>query len=72
MSFWDERLLRNLDLCMMAMFNSKERTVEEWAGLFRKASEGFKFLGAKNVGGLLWIIEAEWVGGEEGKREGDR
>ena len=59
---FDERLIRGLDLCMLAMFNSKERTVEEWKGLLTSASKGLKFLGAKRPGGLLWIVEAEWVG----------
>ena len=60
---WDERLLRNLDLCMAVMFNSKERTVGEWEALFRGASDGFRFLGARRPEqGLLWIVEAEWAG----------
>jgi hypothetical protein len=53
-SSWDDKLLRCLDLCMMAMFTSKERTVEEWA-------TRFKFVGArKPESSLLWIIEAVW------------
>jgi hypothetical protein len=46
---------------MMAMFTSKERTVEEWAGLFQAADTRFKFVGArKPESSLLWIIEAVW------------
>jgi hypothetical protein len=61
LSSWDDKLLRSLDLCMMSMFNSKERTVEEWAGLFGKADGRFRFMGAKKrEGSLLWIIEAVW------------
>jgi hypothetical protein len=60
-SSWDDKLLRCLDLCMMAMFTSKERTVEEWAGLFQAADTRFKFVGArKPESSLLWIIEAVW------------
>lgn len=60
-SSWDDKLLRSLDLCMMAMFNSKERTVEEWKALFHEADPSFRFLGAKRPeGSLLWIIEAVW------------
>jgi O-methyltransferase domain len=60
-SSWDEKLLRSLDLCMMAMFNSKERTVEEWKALFQEADPRFRFLSAKRPeGSLLWIIEAVW------------
>lgn len=48
---------------MQAMFNSKERTVGEWEGLFAAASKGFRFLGArKPKEGLLWIIESVWEG----------
>ncbi|KAF2742529.1 O-methyltransferase [Sporormia fimetaria CBS 119925] len=58
---WDDKLLRSLDLCMMAMFNSKERTVEEWAGLFTEADPRYKFVSAKKPeGSLLWIIETVW------------
>lgn len=60
---WDEKIIRSLDLCMMAMFNSKERTVEEWEGLFQIADRRFRFLGAKRPSkSLLWIIEAVWEG----------
>jgi hypothetical protein len=62
-SSWDDKILRSLDLCMIAMFNSKERTVEEWAALFQKADPRFKFLGAKKPDeSLLWIIEVVWEG----------
>ena len=58
---WDEKIIRSLDLCMMTMFNSKERTVEEWERLFRTADGRFRFLGATRPReSLLWIIEAEW------------
>lgn len=76
LSAWDERILRNLDLCMLAMFNSKERTIGEWEGLFKSASRGFRFMGAKRpTEGLLWIVEAIWEGNEcqeegSGKVEG--
>lgn len=55
---------RSLDLCMMGMFNSNERTVEEWKEIFTLADERFKFLGARRPveGSLLWIIEAVWEG----------
>lgn len=60
---WDEKIIRSLDLCMMATFNSKERTVSEWDGLFQTADRRFRFLGAKRPSqGLLWIIEAVWEG----------
>lgn len=63
---WDEKILRGLDLCMKAMFNSKERTVEEWEGLFKRADGRFGFRGARRPGGLLWFVEAVWEGGPGG------
>ena len=58
---WDEKIIRSLDLCMMTMFNSKERTVEEWEGLFRMADGRFRIRGAERPRvSLLWVIEAEW------------
>ncbi|KAF2443247.1 S-adenosyl-L-methionine-dependent methyltransferase [Karstenula rhodostoma CBS 690.94] len=60
-SDWDYKVLTSLDLCMLAMFNSKERTVEEWEGLFKEADPRFAFQYArKPEGSLLWIIEAVW------------
>ena len=59
---------------MAAMFNSKERTVAEWKGLFESASGGFRFLGVKRCGeeegGLLWLVEAVWEG--EGEQQGEK
>lgn len=60
-SDWDYKVLASLDLCMLGMFNSKERTVEEWEGLFKEADPRFSFKYAKKPeGSLLWIIEAVW------------
>jgi len=60
-SAWDYKILTSLDVCMLAMFNSKERSVGEWEGLFKEAHPGFRFQYARRPeGSLLWIIEAVW------------
>lgn len=57
----DEKADRWMDIMMMALVNGKEREVGEWGGLFNKADQRFKFLGAsKPNGSRLWIVEAKW------------
>ncbi|OGM47206.1 hypothetical protein ABOM_003990 [Aspergillus bombycis] len=62
LSPWDDRLLRSLDLCMMGMFNSNERTVEEWKGILSEADSRFKLINVRrpNPASLLWILEIVW------------
>lgn len=56
---------------MIGTFNAKERTMEEWADIFRRVNPGLKFLGAKKPEtGLLWIIEAVWEGGPQAVTNG--
>ena len=47
---------------MMKCFtNAKERNLEEWVALFRKADERFSFLGVITpIGSKPSFIEAEW------------
>ena len=46
---------------MLEIQNSRERDLDDWAGLFKKADPKFKFLGgAQPKGSHLWIIEAVW------------
>lgn len=55
--------LRNrcFDLAMKAVFNAKERNLDDWAKLFRNADPGFELLGAKkSPKSQLSIIEARW------------
>lgn len=35
------KTLRGQDLAMLALFNSKERTSEQWAGLIKRADQRF-------------------------------
>ncbi|RFU29614.1 hypothetical protein B7463_g6741, partial [Scytalidium lignicola] len=70
-SLWDEKLMRNMDLVMLTLLNSQERTEEEFRGLFEKASEGvaggFEFRDARRPkGSRMSIIEAVWMGEDFG------
>ncbi|KAE8391280.1 S-adenosyl-L-methionine-dependent methyltransferase [Aspergillus alliaceus] len=62
LSAWDDRILRSLDLCMMGMFNSNERTVEEWKEIIAEADSRFRLLNVNrpNPASLLWILEIIW------------
>ena len=54
---------RASDLGMMAMLNAKERGRDDWAELFEKADEKFRFLGVQTPpGSQLSFIEASWEG----------
>ncbi|CAG8950964.1 hypothetical protein HYFRA_00006361 [Hymenoscyphus fraxineus] len=60
---WKERYTRSNDLSLLASFNSRERTVEDWKSLFQEADKGFVL---KNVfepqGSALGILEFKWQG----------
>ena len=50
-----------MDLVMLAIQNSREREIEDWARLFELADSRFKFLGATQpIGSTLWILESIW------------
>lgn len=40
---WDERVVRRMDVVMLAVLNAQERTEREFRELFRAAGEGFVF-----------------------------
>lgn len=40
---WDDRLMRRMDMVMLALVNSQERTEAEFRDLFRAVSDGFVF-----------------------------
>lgn len=40
---WDEKIMRRMDLVMLALLNAQERTEEEFRDLFLAADEGFVF-----------------------------
>lgn len=50
-----------MDLAMMAAFNSKERTIDDWVALFREADERFKLDEAQFGGGQgLAVLRFKW------------
>lgn len=40
---WDEKLIRRMDMVMLALLNAQERTEAEYRELFKAASDGFVF-----------------------------
>jgi hypothetical protein len=56
---------RNLDLMMLAQFNSCERTAKMWEELLRSADQRWRLLRCEiPEGSLFGIIEAVWDGDE--------
>lgn len=53
---WDEKIMRRMDLVMLALLNAQERTEEEFRALFREADEGFVF----KVSCLLSSLPNSW------------
>ncbi len=40
---WDDRVMRRMDMVMLSLLNSQERTEAEFRALFKQASDGFVF-----------------------------
>ncbi|KKY35754.1 putative s-adenosyl-l-methionine-dependent methyltransferase [Diaporthe ampelina] len=60
---WDEKIMRRMDMVMLALLNAQERTEAEFRELFRMADEGFVFKGVTRPKGCrMSIIEAVWQG----------
>ncbi|UZP37715.1 hypothetical protein NXS19_005531 [Fusarium pseudograminearum] len=58
---WDEKLMRSMDLLMLTLLNSQERTEREFEELFKAADERFIFKGVtRSEGCRMSIIEAVW------------
>ncbi|KAJ4140272.1 Alpha-1,3-mannosyltransferase cmt1 [Fusarium equiseti] len=58
---WDEKLMRSMDLLMLTLLNSQERTEKEFEELFKAADERFVFKGVTRPEGCrMSIIEAIW------------
>lgn len=58
---WDERIIRGMDMVMLAVLNAQERDEEQYRALFKAADERFvltKILRPK--GCRMSIIEAVW------------
>jgi hypothetical protein len=57
-----EARIRHMDIGMMQLLNASQRDASEWKDLFRRADEGFKFVGIrKPEGAAQSIIEWEWA-----------
>ncbi|TDZ75074.1 Chlorophenol O-methyltransferase [Colletotrichum trifolii] len=58
---WDERIIRSMDMVMLAVLNAQERNEDEYRQLFRAADERFVFKGVMRPRGCrMSIIEAVW------------
>lgn len=67
---WDEKLMRGMDLVMLALLNAQERTEAEFRQLFKSADEGFAFKGVtRPPGSRMSVIEAVWKPDEVKKEE---
>ncbi|EOO01623.1 putative s-adenosyl-l-methionine-dependent methyltransferase protein [Phaeoacremonium minimum UCRPA7] len=63
---WDEKLIRRMDMVMLALLNAQERTEAEYRELFKAASDGFVFKGVMRPKGCrMSIVEAVWEGQSE-------
>lgn len=52
-----------MDIGMLQLLNSSQRTEEEWPALFQRADSRFRYVGAyQPPGAVRWMIEAEWQG----------
>ncbi|GAB1311709.1 Alpha-1,3-mannosyltransferase cmt1 [Madurella fahalii] len=58
---WDERVMRRMDVIMLALLNAQERTEAEFRELFKAAGDGFVFKGVTRPQGCrMSIVEAVW------------
>ena len=54
---------RLMDICMLEIQNSRERELDDWVDLLRRADSRFKFLRATQPqGSKLHLLEVEWSG----------
>lgn len=58
---WDEKIMRSMDLVMLALLNAQERMEEEFKQLFKDVDERFSFKGVTRAEGCrMSVIEAVW------------
>lgn len=56
-----EFMMRSGGVSMNTLFNSGDREMTEWEGIFREADPRFEFKGGhRPPGSGLWVIEVEW------------
>ena len=59
----DPCMFRAFDLAMLEIHNARERSYDDWAGLFSMADERFRFQGIEKPSkSNLSIIVASWNG----------
>lgn len=75
-SHWDEKIIRTMDMVMITLLNSQERTREEYEALFKEADPAFRMVGViRPKRCRMGIIEAVWEGedyGGRGSKDGAR
>ncbi|KAK0702003.1 S-adenosyl-L-methionine-dependent methyltransferase [Lasiosphaeria miniovina] len=60
-TLYEERQIRCKDIAMMAMFNSKERTMDEWTGLVAEADPRFRLRSVVQLpASPIGLIEFTW------------
>jgi len=61
LSFYHQKTMRNIDLAMKSLLNSKEREMDDWKQLFAEVDPAFKFVGVQMLpGSNLGVIHARW------------
>ncbi|KAF7544910.1 hypothetical protein G7Z17_g9595 [Cylindrodendrum hubeiense] len=59
---WDERIIRSMDMVMLAVLNAQERTETEFRELFKAVDERFVFKGvSRSEGCRMSVVEAVWM-----------
>lgn len=62
LSLYKDRTVRAFDLVMKGCFNAKERDIQAWTELLKKADERFEIRDVKRPeGSQLQIIDVEWT-----------
>ncbi|CAG8957889.1 hypothetical protein HYFRA_00000229 [Hymenoscyphus fraxineus] len=65
-TFWDEKIIRTMDLVMLTLLNATERSEGQYKKLFESV-EGFRFGGVRRVEGCrMSVVEAVWEGEDYG------
>ncbi|KAK7426527.1 Alpha-1,3-mannosyltransferase cmt1 [Neonectria magnoliae] len=67
---WDEKIMRSMDMVMLAVLNAQERTETEFRELFKAVDERFVFKGVTRTAGCrMSVVEAVWQPESEDKAD---
>ncbi|KAH7175528.1 putative O-methyltransferase [Dactylonectria macrodidyma] len=59
---WDDKIMRSMDMVMLALLNAQERTETEFRELFKTVDERFVFKGVTRTPGCrMSVVEAVWM-----------